>query len=94
MIVYKEHILTVPQSLLEKNGVPFYLNETLGKEFWIVINVKLISPEGIGGPFTIVALAWRHEQENLEALIDNWIQLSEPDKKAFLDYINRNEVQA
>jgi hypothetical protein len=84
MIEYKEHILEVNQSELEKFGVPYFLNLVLGSEYWIVINIKLISPEGLGGKFTIVVLSYRHTVPVVDKLLELYNNLDSIEKDMFL----------
>jgi hypothetical protein len=92
MIEYKEHILEVNQSELEKFGVPYFLNLVLGSEYWIVINIKLISPEGLGGKFTIVALSYRHTVPVVDKLLEFYNNLDSIEKDMFLKNVINDEV--
>ena len=92
MVEYKEHIIQVNQTELEKFGLPYFLNQVLGSEYWIAITVRLIHPEGLGGKFTIVALAYRYVVPTLERLEELFFSLDEKEKALFLKNIIPDEI--
>jgi hypothetical protein len=92
MIEYKEHVLEINQSELERYGVPYFLNQALGSEYWIAISVRLIHPEGLGGKFIIVALSYRYVVPTWEKIAELYIALEENEKAMFLKNIIPDEI--